>query len=313
MIERIAAWANRQATRVTGKEQTGNSALVTLGLAGATVLTCLVAGVGHAARHSWATTGSLDTWSVAVGSGAFAAGVLSILLVHEWGHLYQAQRWKVPHGVPRLLPAPTLVGTFGAVMRIEGRPTDRKALFDIAAGGPVWGLAVAFPIATVGLNLSSIVTIDQMQNATNTIWNESALMAGLRTLVLGSVDEGHVVSLHPLAVAGTVGLLVTCVNLLPVGPLDGGHIMRALTGSSAGQLVSGGMLTGAMLAMTAHDADWYVWAFVGVFLLALGQRGQIRPMKEDEPPGAGRWCVAAALGAVGVVGFTPAPLVWIGG
>ena len=286
---------------------------MTLVLAGATVLTCMIAGAGHAVRHSWATTGTLESWDVVSGSVAFTAGLLGILMVHEWGHLRQAQRWNVAHGVPRLLPAPTLVGTFGAVMRIEGRPSDRKALFDIAAGGPIWGLAVAFPLAAVGLQLSSIVTIEQMQSATNTIWNESALVAGLRRVVLGAVEEGHVVALHPLAVAGTIGLLVTCVNLLPVGPLDGGHIMRALTGSSGGQLVSGGILTGAMLAMTAHDADWYVWAFVGVFLLALGERGQIRPRNEGQPPGARRWWIATALGAVGVVGFTPAPLVWIGG
>ena len=309
---RLARWANRQATRIIGHEQTGRSALTTLILAAATGVTCLIAGAGHAVRYG-AATGTLDAWRIAGGGAAFTAGLLGILILHEWGHLRQARRWNVRHSVPRLLPAPTLVGTFGAMMRIKSRPPNRKALFDIAAGGPLWGLALALPLATIGLWMSSIVSIEQMQTATNTIWNESALTAALRSIVLGPLDHGQVVALHPLAVAGTVGVLVTCFNLLPVGPLDGGHIMRALSGSRAGQTVSGGILTGAMLAMTAVDANWYIWAFVGVFLLALGEQGQIRPVDDKEPPDAKRWWTAAALGAVGVVGFTPAPLIWISG
>jgi len=309
---RLAQWANRQATRITGHEQTGRSALTTLTLAAATCVTCLIAGTGHAMRYG-AATGTLDAWRIAGGGAAFTAGLLGILILHEWGHVRQAQRWNVQHSVPRLLPAPTLVGTFGAMMRIKSRPPNRKALFDIAAGGPLWGLALALPLATIGLCMSSIVSTEQMQTATNTIWNESALTGALRSIVLGPVEHGQVVALHPLAVAGTVGLLVTCFNLLPIGPLDGGHIMRALSGSRAGQTVSGGMLTGAMLAMTAVDANWYVWAFVGVCLLALDEQGLIRPLDDKEPPDAKRWWTAAALGAVGVVGFTPAPLSWISG
>ena len=309
---RLARWANRQAARVTGREHTGRSALVTLALAAATGVTCLIAGAGHAVRYG-AATGTLEPWGIARGGVAFTAGLLGILLLHEWGHLRQARRWNVRHSVPRLLPAPTLVGTFGAMMRITSRPPNRKALFDIAAGGPIWGLALALPLAAIGLKLSSVVSIEQMQDATDVMWNETALTAALRSIVLGPLDDGQVVALHPVAVAGTVGLLVTCVNLLPVGPLDGGHIMRALSGSTAGQTVSGGMLTGAMLAMTAVDASWYVWAFVGVFLLALGDRGRIRPVDDTEAPDARRWWITAGLGAVGVVGFTPEPLIWIGG
>ena len=311
-FEHLARWANRQAARITGREQTGRSALVTLGLAVTTVATCMIAGSGHAVRYG-AVTGTLDPWNVIGGGAAFTAGLLGILILHEWGHLREARRWNVRHSMPRLLPAPTLVGTFGAVMRIESRPPNRRALFDIAAGGPMAGLLLALPLAVIGLNLSTIVDIDQMRTVTNAIWNESPLSTALRTIVLGTLAEDQVVALHPIAVAGSVGLLVTCFNLLPVGPLDGGHIMRALTGSKTGQAVSGGILTGAMLAMTVHDADWYIWAFVGVFLLALGERGQISPLDEERPPDARCWWTAAALGAMGIIGFTPAPLVWIGG
>lgn len=171
-----------------------------------------------------------ETWlSLYLDGWVFAVPLMAILLVHEFGHYIAARIHKVDASLPYFLPLPLLspFGTMGAVIAMRGRIESRRALLDIGASGPLAGLVVAIPVLIIGLSLSRVAP-----NATEhyTQEGQSLLYLALKRLVLGPIPEGHDVWLHPTAFAGWAGLLVTMINLLPWGQLDGGHVAYALFG-----------------------------------------------------------------------------------
>ena len=162
----------------------------------------------------------------------FAATLMGILLCHELGHYVTGRRRGVEVSLPYFIPVPPqfTLGTLGAVIRMKKPISDRNALFDVGAAGPVAGLVVAIPLLVIGLSLSSLgpVKPDDM------IEGNSILYALLKYAVFGRwLPSGGVdVQLHPMAFAGWVGLLITMINLMPIGQLDGGHVARAALGQS---------------------------------------------------------------------------------
>jgi membrane-associated protease RseP (regulator of RpoE activity) len=158
-----------------------------------------------------------------------AVSLLGILLVHELGHYIAARLHGVPASPPYFLPLPFLgmFGTLGAVITMTDRIRSRKALLDIGAAGPIAGLLVALPVLAWGLSLSEVTP-----RSTGPYWQEgqSILYWLMKRLVLGPIPADHDVQLHPMAFAGWGGLLLTMINLLPWGQLDGGHIAFALFG-----------------------------------------------------------------------------------
>ena len=160
----------------------------------------------------------------------FSVPLLAILLCHEFGHYFAAKLHGVPTSLPYFIPLPPgigLFGTMGAVISQEGT-TDRRKLIDIGAAGPLAGLIVAIPVLLYGLSLSEVKVISGGMQEGN-----SLLYAGLKYLVKGAFlpAGGLDVDLHPTAWAGWAGLLVTMLNLLPIGQLDGGHIATAYFGN----------------------------------------------------------------------------------
>jgi len=159
----------------------------------------------------------------------FALPLLIILVSHEAGHYIAARIHGVPASLPYFIPLPVLspFGTMGAVIGMRGRIRSRDALLDIGAAGPIAGMLVALPIIAYGLSLS---TIGPMTATGYTQEGQSLLYALMKRLFAGPIPSGFDVQLHPTAQAGWVGFLITMINLLPWGQLDGGHIAFALFG-----------------------------------------------------------------------------------
>jgi membrane-associated protease RseP (regulator of RpoE activity) len=166
------------------------------------------------------------------GGPYFAATLMGILLCHELGHYVIGRRRGVDVSLPYFIPVPPQVtlGTLGAVIRMRKPISDRNALFDVGAAGPIAGLVVAIPLLVVGLSLSDLVPI----KPDGAIEGNSILYALLKYAVFGRwLPSGGIdVQLHPMAFAGWVGLLITMINLMPIGQLDGGHVARAALGQS---------------------------------------------------------------------------------
>jgi membrane-associated protease RseP (regulator of RpoE activity) len=162
---------------------------------------------------------------------SFALPLMAILLAHELGHYFAARLHGVDTSPPYFIPMPyALIGTFGAVIRMRGAIRLRDALFDIGAAGPLAGLVVALPVLTYGLATSDVKPLDPGQ--AYLVEGRSLLYLALLYLLKGPIPEGSDIILNPTALAGWAGLLVTMINLVPVGQLDGGHVAYALFGSA---------------------------------------------------------------------------------
>ncbi|QRN98575.1 site-2 protease family protein [Archangium violaceum] len=260
------------------------------------------------------------------GALAFSAALLAILGSHEMGHYVLARVHGVDASLPYFIPVPYLgVGTLGAVIRIRGRIPDKNALVDIGAAGPLAGLAVALPIIAWGLAHSTVVDSPPVPSpfpGDESLWSlgkdlllwvqvklghlpppseppftghmqwvfsDGLLMKGLQWLVLGPLPEGKDVMVHPVVIAGWFGLLVTLLNLIPVGQFDGGHLAFALWGRHA-RWVGKAMALVLLFLTLFYTVTWGVWLLVATKLVGFGHPEVTQPA---EPLGLGRKLVCA--------------------
>ena len=202
----------------------------------------------------------------------FAAGVLGILVLHEVGHRWMAGKYAV-----RLSPAflvPTLgLGTLGSLNRIESPVPSRKALFDIAIAGPAFGGIASLAMLGLGLTMSGQATDLYLPSA---LFKSSILVGGISRLFLGTQLQGEVVGLHPLAVMGWLGLLITALSLIPAGQLDGGRIVQAVYGRKVAGRTTFFSIALLALAALGNQIALY-WALV-ILLIA---REPERPARDD--------------------------------
>ena len=236
-------------------------------------------------------------------TGAFwySGGIMSILLAHETGHYLAARKHGIPSTLPFFIPMPfSPFGTMGAVIKMGGVLPNRRALMDVGAAGPLAGLVLIVPAIVIGLMRSKIVPITSLGDGAISL-GDSLLFKILARAAIGVVPEGRDVLLHPLAFAGWVGLLVTALNLLPIGQLDGGHIAYALFQRKS-RIVSRifyAVLIGVCLFL-------YMGWFLLVVVLAMIRKHP--PTWDDALPldrkRAAMGCVALA---VFVLAFTPVP------
>lgn len=242
-----------------------------------------------------------STW--AVGGPVYAAAVMGILLAHELGHYLQTLYHRVPASPPMFIPMPFLAfGTMGAVIVQGSGFADRRALFDIAISGPLAGLIVAIPVAWYGLQSSVIVEVTPETSAM--IWGDPLILEWLIEMKHGPLAENQEVELNPLLFAGWVGIFITALNLMPIGQLDGGHILYTLIGKHA-HLVANGLILGAFVWMI-YTLDIAYALMVGLLILF----GTKHPPTADDTARIGP--VRVALGiltlAFVIIGFTPRPL-----
>lgn len=229
----------------------------------------------------------------------FSIPLLSILGVHEMGHYVAARRHGVAVTPPYFIPAPSFIGTFGAFIKIKSPVPHRNALLDIGAAGPIAGAVIAIPVLLVGLGLS---VLKPSAGVAGIPLGESLLFRAATYAVIGDVPKGFDVVLHPVAFAGWIGLLVTALNLLPSGQLDGGHIAYAVFGSGYAKVARA--VPFVLLPMGYLWGGWIIWA---VMLFFLGTRHPA-PVFAEIPLSRGRRLVGLASGVLFLLCFTPSPV-----
>ncbi len=209
-----------------------------------------------------------DPWLLAQGL-PYSLSLLAILGVHESGHYLFAVYYKIKTTLPYFIPIPFFLGTFGAFISIKAPMPNRKAIFDVALAGPIAGFLITLPVLTWGLSYSEIVDMPQTVNILNFHALDprfSFFFAVLSKLALGSqLVAGKAIYLHPTAIAGYIGLIVTALNLIPVGQLDGGHIVHAMFGQGKALVI--GQITRILVILLALiRGEFLFWAIILLFM-----------------------------------------------
>ncbi len=268
----------------------------------------------------------------------FAASFLAILVAHEFGHYLMGRYHGVHVSLPYFLPLPAPIspfGTLGAFINMKEPPKNRRVLLDIGIAGPLAGLVVAIPVLFIGLYLSSLNRLNLGPGQITQMEGNSILYLAAKFITFGKllpapISYGGVspilywikyfftglpqpiggldVLISPVAWAGWGGLLVTAMNLVPAGQLDGGHMLYVLLGRRGAQRVYPFIL-GALILLSFAWPGWLIW----VLLLFLIGRVYAEPLDQVTPLDSKRkWLAVLAL-VVFVLTFTPIPLTLIGG
>ncbi len=165
---------------------------------------------------------------------AFSVSIMAIIGTHETAHYFAARKYGVKATLPYFIPAPTFIGTFGAVINVKSPIPNKNALFDLGASGPLAGIIITIPVLFIGIYLSTVVPL----KAGTVIFNPPLLMSIIAYFAAPAVPDGYMLNIHPLAFAGWVGVVVTMLNLMPVAFLDGGHISRSIFSQNIHKIVS---------------------------------------------------------------------------
>ena len=274
----------------------------------------------------------------------FALSMMGILFAHEMGHYVMCRYYKVPATLPFFLPAPLLspLGTFGAFIAMRGIPKNKRVLFDVGVAGPIAGLVLAVPVLFIGLSLSHLGPIGHAsQGASGFLEGNSIFYLFSKYVIFGKLlpepvsmnglppfiywmqyfltghpipFNGTDVMLHNVALAGWAGLLVTALNLVPVGTLDGGHVAYGLFGERARRIFPiaiGTLITLSILpvlftlSLSAFNFSWLLWVFILFWL------GNVRtqPLDDITPLDGKRRALGFCMLLIFVLLFTPIPAV----
>jgi membrane-associated protease RseP (regulator of RpoE activity) len=251
----------------------------------ATIFTTLLAGAGIAGlnvypvlRAAWANGDFARLVPLLYAGIPFAGTLLFILGVHEMGHYVAARRHGVQVTLPFFIPVPFIgLGTLGAFIQLKSPVENRKALFDVGVAGPLAGFVVAVPLMIIGLLQSEIV-----RRTGASMFGTSLFLQAL-TAIVAPHAANQAIALSPMALAAWFGLLITGLNLLPMGQLDGGHIAYAVLGRLARPLATVTFFALLVMGFTLWNG-WLVWAF---FALITGLRHP-QPLNDITPLGWGR-------------------------
>ena len=274
----------------------------------------------------------------------FAVSMMGILFAHEMGHYVMCRIYKVPATLPFFIPAPFLsfLGTLGAFIAMRGIPKNKRILFDVGVAGPLAGLVIAIPVLFLGLSLSRLGPIGPAAPGTsgllegNSIFYLFSKYIMFGRLLPEPVSTGGLfptlywifyfftgqpipfngldVQLDPVALAGWAGLLVTALNLVPVGTLDGGHVAYGLFGEKARRIFP--VAIGALLVLSilpslltlslgAFNFSWLLWVFILFWL------GNVRtqPLDDITPLDGKRRALGFFMLVMFILLFTPIPMV----
>ncbi|MEM9137642.1 MAG: site-2 protease family protein [Cyanobacteria bacterium P01_F01_bin.42] len=254
--------------------------LLALGLMLATVITTAFAGLVMDQPQTTPAAVAQTPELLRVGL-PYSLALMAILGVHELGHYCTARFYRLKASLPFFIPYPFFapssffLGTFGAFIRVRSPMPDRKTLFDVGIAGPIAGLVVALPLLVFGLDQSTLVTLPSSEETFSTDAVDpkiSLLFFLLARLICGSeLTASQGLDLHPLAIAGGLGLLITALNLIPVGQLDGGHIVHAMYGRRTALIV--GQVSRLLLLVLSfvQQPILFLWAIILMFMPAVSQ------------------------------------------
>jgi membrane-associated protease RseP (regulator of RpoE activity) len=222
-------------------------------------------------------------WSLGI---PYSLSLILILGSHEMGHYVACRLYRIDASLPFFLPAPQLFGTFGAVIRIRQPFTNRRAAFDIGVAGPIAGFVVALPILWYGL---SHMTVIRRPPEPGSLEFGSCLLLEVLSPLFFPVGREVSVQAHPVFMAAWLGLLATALNLLPIGQLDGGHMLYAISPRLHAQVSKVGVPV--LIAGGAYSGGWHLVTF-GVIFAILGVR---HPPLLDEGGTLGRGRLVVAV------------------
>ncbi|MFB6112654.1 MAG: site-2 protease family protein [Halodesulfurarchaeum sp.] len=246
----------------------------------------------------------------------FTIAVMGVLGTHELGHYLMSRYHRVDATLPYFIPFPTIIGTMGAVIRMRGQIPDRKALFDIGVAGPLAGLLATFVVTVVGLLLPPVTVPPWVLNADSAVavqFNYPPLLTGIAMAIgqpLSYPDPTKVV--NPVVIGGWVGMFITFLNLIPVGQLDGGHILRSILGPSQERFAP--VVPLALFGLAGYlyffsDAGqmvglWVLWGMLALFAATFGSAKPI----DDSPLDRRRIAIGIGTFVLGMLCFTPIPI-----
>jgi membrane-associated protease RseP (regulator of RpoE activity) len=230
---------------------------------------------------------------------AFSLTLMTILLAHELGHYFACRYYGIDASLPYFLPAPTPIGTLGAFIRIRSPIYTRRALFDVGIAGPLAGFALLLPALAIGVACSKV--IPGIAERGDLIFGVPPILRALEWMMFPGVPSADI-SLHPVAHAAWVGILATALNLIPIGQLDGGHIMYSFA-ARRHKLLSRLFVIALVPLGVFYSRSWLVWAVL-LFLFALRH-----PTIFDETPlDRNRVLLGLAALAIFLMTFTLVPI-----
>jgi membrane-associated protease RseP (regulator of RpoE activity) len=230
-----------------------------------------------------------------------ALGLLVILISHEVGHWLLARRHQVKLSWPFFLPA-VQIGSFGAITRFESLVPSRNALFDIALAGPAFGGITSLLLLVIGLLLSHPGSLFQLPNQ---FFQGSILVGSLARVVLGSALQSPLVNIHPLVIVGWLGLVITALNLMPAGQLDGGRIVQAIYGRKTAGRTTFATIVLLGIVSLGNPLAMY-WAIVILFLQRDLERPSLNEISEPDDARAALCLLALFLMIATLLPLTPA-------
>lgn len=283
--------------------------------------------------NAFSTPSDLSGWlGLLAGGIPFAFAMLAILLAHEFGHYLAARYHRTAVTLPYFIPFPgTILGTMGAFIRMKEPPRNKRVLLDIGVAGPLAGFIVALPILLIGLSMSQLTTLPASASEAGgiTLEGNSILYLGAKYLTTGELLPqpvsyggqsplaywiryfllarpipfgGRDVLVHPLAWAGWAGMLVTSLNLIPAGQLDGGHLLYVLFGQGVRRVWM--LIVAVLVGLGFLWVGWWIWALLIFFL---GRRNA-QPLDEITDLDGRRKALAILGLVIFVLTFTPIPL-----
>jgi Zn-dependent protease len=261
------------------------------------------------------TSNPFEAPSALLGGLPFGIAVIAILLAHEMGHYLTCRHYGIEASLPYFLPLPPpnliptlLPGTMGAVIRIRGAITSRRALFDIAVAGPIAGWVAALPILAYGLSQSRVVSTIEIETSGRYLTLGEPLLWGPMSRFFGpEIGPAQDLVMHPLAFVGWFALLITAMNLLPVGQLDGGHLLYSLV-PQWHRALSFTVLILMFFAGFRFFPGWILFAVIVSVLFIMGGLGKPRPIDDGQKLGATRIVLTLIALAIFVTSFMLIPV-----
>jgi membrane-associated protease RseP (regulator of RpoE activity) len=247
---------------------------------------------------------------------------MGILGGHELGHALIARKNDVDSTLPFFLPVPPffVFGTLGAVIFMNSPIPDRRSLFDIGIAGPVIGFVLSLPVLVIGISLSSYVPFDPSMAGLPFLLGTPLLFNLISTLILGSPEANLILLAHPLAIAGWAGIFVTALNLLPMGQLDGGHVIRAVFPKRYKEIYTWvfrilffmgilGFATQFLNIQTEFPQLWAGWLFWAVLVYFLTRLEHPGPLNDVTPLDRKRKMASVLILLIFLLSFTPLPVI----
>ncbi|WP_297498209.1 site-2 protease family protein [Thermococcus sp.] len=236
---------------------------------------------------------------------SFSVSVMAIIGTHELGHKIAATYHGVKATMPYFIPFPfSLIGTLGAVIRVKSPLPTRNAAIDLGVSGPIAGFLVAVPVTLIGLKMSIVVPPSLAPHHGGGVYFGTNLLFELLMRSVLKTPSDYVVFLHPVAVAGWVGILVTFLNLIPVAQLDGGHVLRAFISERAHRYITLGVAF-LLFALGYFWQGWFIW---GLLVLLIGMAGNPGALDEVSPISKSRILLALTALLIFLLTVTPRPL-----